>query len=83
MPGVYLLAAVAALAGRALGQTLEIAAIERAKWSAPAYPERLLTVTVAWRAADAGLVLDGTVADAQVICATCRLHVIPGPADFS
>ena len=35
---IYLLAAVAELAGRALGRPLTILQIERAKWSAPALP---------------------------------------------
>ncbi len=75
VPGVYLLAVVAELAGRALGHGVEIVAVERAKWSAPAYPERVLTVTVDWRDGTAGIVLDGTVADGAVACATCRLLV--------
>jgi 3-hydroxymyristoyl/3-hydroxydecanoyl-(acyl carrier protein) dehydratase len=75
VPGVYLLAAVAELAGRALGRELEVVEVARAKWSAPALPGRQLAVAVAWRPADGGLALDGTVSDGAVVCATCRLLV--------
>lgn len=76
LPGVYQLAAVAETARRALG-TLELVTIERAKWSAPAYPDTDLVVEAQWRERDGGIVVDGTVSTASGTCATCRLIMRP------
>ncbi len=75
VPGVYLLAAVAELAGRALGRPLTILQIERAKWSAPALPDTVLTLQVAWSDLPGGLQLDGTVHAGETVAASCRLVV--------
>lgn len=75
VPGVYVLAAVAEVAAQACGRSLMLRAIDRAKWSAPAFPDQDLMVSVAWRAVDGGLVLDGTVTGPTGVCATCRLSM--------
>ena len=75
VPGVYVLATVAEVAAQALARPLTLRAIERAKWSAPAYPDQDLMVTVGWRPVDGGLQLDGTVTGPSGVCATCRLTV--------
>ncbi len=72
LPGVYQLAAIAETARRALG-TLDVVACERAKWSAPAYPESELLVEAHWRERDGGVLVDGTVSTASGPCASCRL----------
>ena len=74
VPGVYVLATLAEVATRA-GIGTQVVAVERAKWSAPAYPDQDLVATVAWKPVDGGWQLDGEVANPAGVCATCRLIV--------
>jgi 3-hydroxyacyl-[acyl-carrier-protein] dehydratase len=76
LPGVYQLAAVAETARRALGPA-EIEAVERAKWSAPAFPDQTLAVEAQWREREGRIVVDGTVRGPDGVCATCRLILRP------
>jgi hypothetical protein len=78
VPGVYVLATLAEVAAQALARPLTLRAIERAKWSAPAYPDQDLIVAVGWRPVEGWLRLDGTVTGPTGICATCRLMVHAG-----
>jgi 3-hydroxymyristoyl/3-hydroxydecanoyl-(acyl carrier protein) dehydratase len=80
VPGVYLVATVVELAVRALGVPLEVIALERAKWSAPALPDAALTTTVSWQESTGGLLLDGTVHAGATLVASCRISVAAGPA---
>jgi 3-hydroxymyristoyl/3-hydroxydecanoyl-(acyl carrier protein) dehydratase len=79
VPGVYLLASVIHLAGLALrgaggdGARPRLAAVERAKWSAPAYPDQDLQVAITWTRAAGRISVDGTVAVAGVPCSACRV----------
>lgn len=72
VPGVHQLAAVAEAARRALG-SLEVEAIDRAKWSAPAYPGQELAIEARWKQRDGRVIVDGTVSGPDGVCATCRL----------
>jgi 3-hydroxyacyl-[acyl-carrier-protein] dehydratase len=74
VPGVYVLAALAEVAARA-GIGGRVVAVERAKWSAPAFPDQDLVATVAWKQVADGWQLDGEVANPAGVCATCRLVV--------
>jgi 3-hydroxymyristoyl/3-hydroxydecanoyl-(acyl carrier protein) dehydratase len=75
VPGVYQLAAVAATVTRALGAK-RIVAVERAKWSAPAYPSQALDISAQWREDAGDVVVDGTVhLPSGEPCATCRLRL--------
>lgn len=74
VPGVYVLATLAEVAARA-GIGAQVVAVERAKWSAPAYPDQDLVATVAWKSVEGGWQLDGEVANPAGVCATCRLIV--------
>jgi 3-hydroxymyristoyl/3-hydroxydecanoyl-(acyl carrier protein) dehydratase len=76
LPGVHQLAAVAETARRALGPA-EVEAIERAKWSAPAFPDQPLAVEAQWREREGRIVVDGTVRGPDGVCATCRLILRP------
>ena len=78
LPGVYHLAAMAHLAGVALPDArLVLILVDRAKWSAPAYPERDLEVQISWKSEGQGgharLVVDGTVTMEGMLCASARL----------
>jgi len=82
VPGVYLLATIIHLAGLAVrshstaaagGAALQLAAVERAKWSAPAYPDQDLQVAITWTRAERMISVDGTVAVAGVPCSACRV----------
>ena len=75
VPGVYVLAAVAEVARRAGVARGEIRAIERAKWSAPAYPDQELRITLAVRAVECGWRVDGEVSGPAGVCATTRLRM--------
>ncbi len=75
VPGVYLLATVVELAARARGGPLAVVAVERAKWSAPALPDAVLSVRVAWQERPGGLLLDGTVHAGATAVASCRISV--------
>jgi hypothetical protein len=81
VPGVYQLAAMAEVAACALGRTVEIRFVDRAKWSAPARPDQELTVEVEWYAIDEGYLIDGSLANESGNCATGRLRVVePAPS---
>jgi len=80
VPGVYLLATVVELASRALGRRLEVVAVERAKWSAPALPDAALTVRASWQERAGGLLLDGAVQAGATVVASCRIGVQGVPA---
>lgn len=73
VPGVYLLAAVAEVARQAGVAQGEVIGIERAKWSAPAYPEQDLRITVTTRAQENSWRVDGEISGPNGLCATCRL----------
>jgi 3-hydroxymyristoyl/3-hydroxydecanoyl-(acyl carrier protein) dehydratase len=75
VPGVYLLATVVELAARARGELLEVVAVERAKWSAPALPDAALSVRVSWQERPGGLLLDGAVHHGDLVVASCRIAV--------
>ena len=73
VPGVYLLAAVAEVARQAgVGQG-QVISIERAKWSAPAYPEQDLRITITTKAQENSWRIDGEISGPNGLCATCRL----------
>lgn len=73
VPGVYLLAAVAEVARQAGVAHGQVTGIERAKWSAPAYPEQDLRITVTTRAQEMSWRVDGEITGPNGLCATCRL----------
>jgi 3-hydroxymyristoyl/3-hydroxydecanoyl-(acyl carrier protein) dehydratase len=73
VPGVYILAAIAEVARRAGVARGEIHSVERAKWSAPAYPDQELRITLTTRVVDAGWRVDGEVIGPTGVCATARL----------
>jgi 3-hydroxyacyl-[acyl-carrier-protein] dehydratase len=73
VPGVYILAAIAEVARRAGVAHGEVHAIERAKWSAPAYPEQELRISLSTRIVDGGVRVDGDVSGPGGVCATARL----------
>lgn len=73
VPGVYVLAAIAEVARRAGVARGEIRSVERAKWSAPAYPDQNLRITLTVRAVDTGWRVDGEVSGPTAVCATARL----------
>lgn len=73
VPGVYILAAIAEVARRAGAASGEVRAIERAKWSAPAYPGQELRIVLSSRATDDGWRVDGEVSGPTGVCATARL----------
>jgi len=88
VPGVYLLATVIHLAGLALATgdaalstaaahpaaaALQLIAVERAKWSAPAYPDQDLQVAITWTRGEDRIVVDGTLAVAGGPCTACRV----------
>ncbi|MBA3700385.1 MAG: hypothetical protein H0W78_16180 [Planctomycetes bacterium] len=73
VPGVYILAAIAEVARRAGVARGDVRAVERAKWSAPAYPDQELQVTLSIRAVDGGVRVDGEVSGPTGVCATARL----------
>lgn len=73
VPGVYILAAIAEVARRSGVATGEVRSIERAKWSAPAYPEQELHITLTTRVVDNGIRVDGEVSGPTGVCATARL----------
>jgi 3-hydroxyacyl-[acyl-carrier-protein] dehydratase len=74
VPGVYLLAALAEVARRCGVAGGEIRAIERAKWSAPAFPGQELRLCVRVQTVpDGGVRLDGEVSGPDGHCAAARL----------
>ncbi len=73
VPGVYILAAIAEVARRAGVAHGEVRSIERAKWSAPAYPDQDLHITLTTRTVDGGTRVDGEVSGSTGVCATARL----------
>lgn len=73
VPGVYVLAAIAEVARRAGVARGEIRVVERAKWSAPAYPDQELRISLTARAVDGGWRIDGEVSGPSAVCATARL----------
>jgi len=88
VPGVYLLATVIHLTGLAqpnraerglgagadaAGTALALQAVERAKWSAPAYPDQDLQVSITWTRGLGTIIVDGTVALGGVTCTACRV----------
>jgi 3-hydroxymyristoyl/3-hydroxydecanoyl-(acyl carrier protein) dehydratase len=73
VPGVYLLAAVAEVARQAGVAQGEVIGIERAKWSAPAYPEQDLRITLTTKAQENSWRVDGEISGPNGLCATCRL----------
>lgn len=75
VPGVYVLAAIAEVARRAGVAQGQVHAIERAKWSAPAYPDQELHVTLTARAVDGGWRIDGEVSGPAGLCTTARLRL--------
>jgi len=75
VPGVYVLAAIAEVARRAGVARGEIRSVERAKWSAPAYPDQELHITLTARVVDGGWRVDGEVSGPSGICATARLRL--------
>jgi 3-hydroxymyristoyl/3-hydroxydecanoyl-(acyl carrier protein) dehydratase len=80
VPGVYLLATVVELAAQARGERLEVVAVERAKWSAPALPEVALSVQVSWQERAHGLLLEGAVHAGATVVASCRIVVVSAAA---
>lgn len=75
VPGVYVLAAIAEVARRAGVVHGEIRAVERAKWSAPAYPDQELRITLNVRSIDDGWRVDGEVSGPSGVCTTARLRL--------
>lgn len=75
VPGVYVLAAIAEVARRAGVARGEIRAVERAKWSAPAYPDQDLRIAMTVRVVDGGWRIDGEVSGPTGVCATARLRM--------
>ena len=73
VPGVYVLAAIAEVARRAGVARGDICSVERAKWTAPAYPDQALRITLTVRAVDGGWRVDGEVSGPSAVCATARL----------
>jgi 3-hydroxyacyl-[acyl-carrier-protein] dehydratase len=73
VPGVYILAAIAEVARRAGVAQGDVRAIERAKWSAPAYPDQDLHIALTTRTVDGGVRIDGEVSGPGGVCATARL----------
>lgn len=73
VPGVYILAAIAEVARRAGVAQGVVRTIERAKWSAPAYPDQELRITLIARMVDGGWRVDGEVSGPSAVCATARL----------
>ncbi len=75
VPGVYVLAAIAEVARRAGVARGDICSVERAKWTAPAYPDQELRITLMVRAVDGGWRVDGEVSGPSGVCATARLRM--------
>jgi 3-hydroxyacyl-[acyl-carrier-protein] dehydratase len=75
VPGVYVLAAIAEVARRAGVAQGEIRVVERAKWSAPAYPDQELRISLTVRVVDDGWRIDGEVSGPAGACATARLRM--------
>ncbi len=73
IPGVHVLALVAEVARRTGIAYGMVQAVEKAKWSAPVYPNEDLQIAVTCRPVDGGYRLDGEVKKGDVVCATCRL----------
>jgi 3-hydroxyacyl-[acyl-carrier-protein] dehydratase len=74
VPGVHQVALVAELARRALGRPgLDIRRIARCKWLRPLRPGGALVVRAAWREADGGWQVDGSVLDGAAIACQVRL----------
>jgi 3-hydroxymyristoyl/3-hydroxydecanoyl-(acyl carrier protein) dehydratase len=73
IPGVHLLAVVAEVARRSGVARGSVRAIERAKWSAPAFPDQDLRISLSSRVVDDGWRIDGEVSGPAGLCATCRL----------
>ncbi len=73
VPGVYLLAAVAEVARRTGVASGDIRGIERAKWSAPAFPAEDLRIVLTSRMTSEGWRVDGEINGPRGLCATCRL----------
>jgi 3-hydroxymyristoyl/3-hydroxydecanoyl-(acyl carrier protein) dehydratase len=73
VPGVYILAAIAEVARRSGVATGEVRAVERAKWSAPAYPDQELQIVLGARVVEGGVRIDGEVSGPDGVCATARL----------
>jgi 3-hydroxymyristoyl/3-hydroxydecanoyl-(acyl carrier protein) dehydratase len=73
VPGVYILAAIAEVARRSGVATGEISAVERAKWSAPVYPDQELHITLGARVVESGVRVDGEVSGPSGLCASARL----------
>ena len=80
VPGVYLLATVVELAAQARGEQLEVVAVERAKWSAPALPDAALSVRVSWQERAHGLLLEGAVHAGATVVAVGRIGVAAAAA---
>lgn len=73
IPGVYVLALVAEVARRTGVAVGAIQAIEKAKWSAPIFPDEDLTISLTSRQHEHGWRIDGEVSKGSVVCASCRL----------
>ena len=73
IPGVHLLALVAEIARRTGIAYGMVQVVEKAKWSAPVYPEDALDISVTARTTDGGWRIDGDVKKGDVVCTTCRL----------
>jgi len=59
--------------GPSPGASVQVLAVERAKWSAPAYPDQDLTVAITWIRGEGRIVVDGTVSVAGAPCTVCRV----------
>ena len=75
VPGVYVLAAIAEVARRAGVARGEVRSVERAKWSAPAYPDQELRISLTAREIDGAWRVDGEVSGPTGVCATARLRM--------
>jgi 3-hydroxyacyl-[acyl-carrier-protein] dehydratase len=73
IPGVYVLALVAEVARRTGVAVGDIQSIEKAKWSAPIFPDEDLTITLTSRQLESGWRVDGEVSKGSTLCASCRL----------
>jgi 3-hydroxymyristoyl/3-hydroxydecanoyl-(acyl carrier protein) dehydratase len=73
IPGVHLLALVAEVACRTGIAVGTVQSVEKAKWSAPVYPEEDLDISVVSRSVENGWRVDGEIKKGAVVCSTCRL----------
>lgn len=73
VPGVHQIAVLAALVRLALARpTLQLAAISRAKWTAPVHPGEELALVARWRRSGEDLIIDGDCRRGEQIVSTCR-----------